>query len=173
MNNEDFINRLRNKEIANRDQVEGERDANKTQEERILLIRSNAKNAFESMSSYARQLVADTNGQLEGNEYVLFPIANGFCIKLGNQTAGFTYSPTLFANVGVATMAVLIQQQISNFGAFGLMPEDRPIPTESWRFSPDWDRASQTVIWVDDRGRVLSSKLLVEKVMEELMDRNA
>jgi hypothetical protein len=169
MENDDFIERLRNKEIAQHDQREAGTHARQNQQEVNAKIQANARSAFDQLHDIAHQLTADANSRLEHNRFDVFPAAGGFCIKLGRFTAGFSYAPPLIANMGTISMNVYLQELDSNFAALGFADEPEPAPPRRLRFEPAWDDEVGAVLWSPDRVTFLSGKELVQEVMEQLI----
>jgi hypothetical protein len=122
---DDFVERLRNREISRTDQREAHDKTVKNEERTQRMIRGSARSAFEEMRSCAESLVQQANEKVT-EKFMSFPGPSGFVIKLGNRTAGFTYAPPFFANEGVPHVIVTFQSLASNFGFFqGASEEDQ------------------------------------------------
>ncbi len=152
MENDDFIERLRSKEVAQHDQREAGAHAQQNQKEINAKIQANARSAFDQLEAIARELASNANSRLEHHRFEVFQIAGGFCIKLGAYTAGFSYAPPLIGNMGLPiSMNVYVQEQISNFAALGFGDEPAPAQPRHLRFEPAWDTDADLVVWGYDR----------------------
>lgn len=92
MSTDDFAERLKSKEIAKRDQLDGAAERAERQKENNTFIYANAKANFLGMQTIADKLADAANLQLSGEKYTVGNAAGGFYISLGVQTAGFSYS---------------------------------------------------------------------------------
>jgi len=172
MENDDFIKRLRSKEIAQHDQREAGAHARQNQEEVNAKIQANARSAFDQLEAIARELTANANSHLEHNRFEVFRIAGGFCIKLGAHTAGFSYAPPVIGNMGLPiSMNVYVQEQASNFAALGFEDELAPAKPRHLRFEPAWDSDAASVVWGYDRDsdKCFTGKELIQEIMEQLI----
>jgi hypothetical protein len=169
MASDDFAERLKSKETAKRDQIDGETEQKARRLENSAFIYANAKSNFLSMQRIAEKLVDVANQRLSGPNYAVGNSAGGFFISLGAHSAGFSYSQ-IFANTGEILMSVLIQQRQSNFEMFGLSPTETPKPTRQLTFEPVGDAATNVIAWRGN-GRDLTGDELVKFVMTTLMDR--
>jgi hypothetical protein len=165
----DFAERLRNKETAKGDQADAASELKARQQKNNAYIYENAKSVFLAMQGVAEALADAANPHLSNANYTVGPIAGGFHISLGSQSAGFSYSQ-MYGNAGEIILSVLIQQRQSNFEMFGLPITERPKPTNHLKFVPAADAESNTLLWRSN-GCDYSSKQLVEAVMTTLMDR--
>jgi len=173
MKNDDFIERLRSKEIAQHDQREARAHAQRNQQEVNAKIQANARSAFDQLEDIARQLKDNANSRLEHHRFEIFRAAGGFCIQLGRYTAGFTYAPPLIANIGTIAMNVYLQEQVSNFAALGFGDDPEPSAPRSFRFEPAWDPDASSVVWTRDRATFFTGKQLVQEIMEQLIGSGA
>ena len=167
---DDFAERLRNKEIAKRDQQDGAATQKVRQAETDAFLYANAKNEFKNLRAIAEGVIKGVNQSLEGPKYIVGDAAGGFYISLGRHSAGFGYSQ-VYQNAGEIFVTVLVQQQQSNFEMFGLPSTERHQPSRRYTFIPCGDAESQTIAWRSD-GATYSSDELIKSFLDILMDRN-
>jgi hypothetical protein len=167
----EFIERLKSKEVANRDQVDAESERKQQQQLAEQKILATAPNEFKRMPKIAGDRVEAANTKLD-SKFSVLSIAGGFAIRLGRDSAGFVYSQT-FANAGPIALSVYIQRQPTNLEAFGItQPERRTVGPLEWNLEPAWDVQSDSLRWRHARGQGFTSEALIEKAMSTLMDRS-
>jgi hypothetical protein len=105
---DEFIKRLRSREIARTDQREARDETARDSEQTQQMVRQSARSAFDEMRSCAETLVEQVNPELT-EKFMNFASPGGFGIKLGNKTASFTYAPPFFANEGIPHVIVTFQ----------------------------------------------------------------
>lgn len=165
-NDDDFAERLRNREIARMDQRQAHDEVVEHQEAVQQATREGARIAFEEMRSCTESLVQQVNAKLS-EKFMSLAVPGGFGIMLGNRTASFTYAPPMFTNEGVPYVIVTFQSLASNFGFFQDAFDEEALSVEKWELEPAWDTDANSVVW--RRGRLThSSREIVQGAMEAL-----
>jgi hypothetical protein len=174
MENRDFIERLQSKEVAKVDQANANLEEAERNREDTALTQQNSKRAFEQLQATVEALISEINASLSNHRYEFFQIGGGFCVKLGRDSASVTYTPPFFANVGVASIVVLFQQQMSNFAAFDMVDEESMTScSERWVLEAQWDRTSSGIVWVGQCDGNYSANGLAQRITQVLMDRSS
>lgn len=167
-NDDDFVERLRNREIAHTDQQEAQKRNAEDQESVQQTVRESARSSFEEMRSYAESLVQQANTKLT-EQFTNVAAPGGFGIMLGNKMASFTYAPPIFANEGVPYVIVTFQSVASNFGFFQDGFYETQASILKWELEPVWDGDTNSLLWWN--GDVSHSpREIVRHAMERLQE---
>jgi hypothetical protein len=167
---DDFVERLRRREIAGADQREAHDETVNDQERVRQTVREGARSAFEEMRSSAEGLVKAANAKLT-EKFTSVPAPAGFGIMLGNKTASFTYAPPMFANEGVPLVIVTFQSLASNFGFVQDPFDEADTRIATWEFEPVWDTEANSIVWRKGSS-TRSSRDIVRSAMEQLQARS-
>lgn len=171
MNNDDhFVERLRNREIANTDQRAAQEEIFKNQKRVQQTVRESARIAFEEMRSFAESLVHQANAKLT-EQFTNVAVPGGFGIMLGNKMASFTYAAPTFANEGTPYVIVSFQSLASSFGFLQDTFDETELSISRWELEPVLDTDANSVLWRDGE-HAYSSKDIVRRAMELLQARS-